>query len=154
MVKQDEVQNLTSVPPSLRGGDWEDKVISELVHICKMNKLLSLENAKVWNWLKDTEQRLATELRHLNSVDRCLNEWLDKTQWVQTSAQSHELGMHRADVISQRFSEITKQRDELLVALKEISAIENQDYGADWEEIEQARNIANVTIAKVTGETK
>ena len=96
----------------------------------------------------------AAELRRLNNVDQCLSEWLDKTQWVQTSAQSHELGMHRADVISQRFAEITKQRDELLVALKEISAIENQEWGAEWEEIEQARNIANVTIAKVTGETK
>lgn len=96
----------------------------------------------------------AAELRRLNNVDQCLSEWLDKTQWVQTSAQSHELGMHRADVISQRITEITKQRDELLVALKEISAIENQEWGAEWEEIEQARNIANVTIAKVTGETK
>ena len=96
----------------------------------------------------------AAELRRLNNVDQCLSEWLDKTQWVQTSAQSHELGMHRADVISQRFAEITKQRDELLVALKEISAIENQEWGAEWEEIEQARSIANATIAKVAGETK
>lgn len=39
----------------------------------------------------------------------------------------------------------------LLDALKEISAIENQERGADWEEIEQARSIADAAIAKAEG---
>lgn len=43
---------------------------------------------------------------------------------------------------------------ELLEALKKISAIENQMYGADWEEIEEARDIADAAIAKATGETQ
>ena len=43
---------------------------------------------------------------------------------------------------------------ELLEALEKISAIENQEYGADWEEIEEARDIADAAIAKATGETK
>ena len=43
---------------------------------------------------------------------------------------------------------------DLLEALKKISAIENKMYGADWEEIEEARDIADAAIAKATGETK
>ena len=49
---------------------------------------------------------------------------------------------------------LKEQRDELLEALKKISAIENKDYGPDWEEIEEARDIADAAIAKATGETK
>ena len=33
---------------------------------------------------------------------QALVEWLDKTAWVQQTAQPHELGMHRADVLQQR----------------------------------------------------
>ena len=41
---------------------------------------------------------------------------------------------------------------ELLEALKEIVSIEDQMYGSDWVEIEQARSIARAAIAKATGE--
>lgn len=40
------------------------------------------------------------------------------------------------------------QRDELLEALKKIASIEDQMYGNDWEEIEEARVIARAAIAK------
>ena len=45
--------------------------------------------------------------------------------------------------------EIARQRDEierLRAALRQIAAIENQEYGSDWEEIEMARNIANAAL--------
>jgi hypothetical protein len=42
-----------------------------------------------------------------------------------------------------------KQRDTLARALKEIAAIENQEFGPDWEEIEQARKIANDALSAV-----
>jgi hypothetical protein len=40
---------------------------------------------------------------------------------------------------------------ELLEALKKIAAIEDQMYGPDWEEIEEARDIASAAIAKAEG---
>ena len=92
----------------------------------------------------------AAELRRLNNVDQCLNEWLDKTQWVQTSAQSHELGMHRADVISQRFAEITKQRDELLVALKWMIDVTDEGGFPSGMCLQKARAV----LDKATGDTK
>lgn len=95
------------------------------------------------------------ELRHLLQIEQCLNEWLDKTQWVQTSVQPHEWEMHRTDVISQRFAEITKQRDDMLVALKECMV------DADNYEARTCKKLvggwpqkAREAIAKVTGEVK
>ena len=42
---------------------------------------------------------------------------------------------------------------ELLEALRSIAAIENQEWGADWEEIDEAREIAENAIAKAQGKT-
>lgn len=44
--------------------------------------------------------------------------------------------------------QLAEQRAELLVALKKINAIPNKDIGGDWEEIEEARDIATAAIAK------
>lgn len=44
-----------------------------------------------------------------------------------------------------------EQHEMLLQALKKISAIENQEWGADWEEIDEARAIADAAIEKVEG---
>lgn len=40
---------------------------------------------------------------------------------------------------------------ELVEALKKISAIELKEFGADWEEIEEAQDIAYATLAKAEG---
>lgn len=36
------------------------------------------------------------------SAADALQEWWDKTDWIQKLAQSHELGLHRADIIYNR----------------------------------------------------
>lgn len=36
--------------------------------------------------------------------------WQDKTEWVQETAQPHELGMHRADVLRQRIEQLKAQQ--------------------------------------------
>lgn len=41
---------------------------------------------------------------------------------------------------------------DLFAALQKIAAIENREFGPDWEEIEEARQIANDAIRLVTGE--
>lgn len=40
---------------------------------------------------------------------------------------------------------------DLLEALQKIAAIEDQQFGGDWDEIIEAREIANAAIAKATG---
>lgn len=49
-----------------------------------------------------------------------------------------------ADAIRQ----LLQQRAELLEALKKIAAIPNNDFGSDWEEIEEARTISMMAIQK------
>jgi hypothetical protein len=47
-------------------------------------------------------------------------QWLDKTYWVQQTAEENELGMHRADVLRQRIERLKAERAELLAALNNI----------------------------------
>jgi len=58
-------------------------------------------------------EEAAAELRRLSSVERAYdalalayNEWTEKTQWVQETKQTRELGMHRADVLKQRIERL------------------------------------------------
>jgi hypothetical protein len=49
----------------------------------------------------DLVQRLRTELL----------EWLDKTKWVQQTCQTHELGLHRADILRNRIEALTAENE-------------------------------------------
>lgn len=63
---------------------------------------------------------VAAELRRLHQHELVLQDWLDKTDWVQETAQAGELGMHRADVLKKRIDALTESNQELLAALKEL----------------------------------
>ena len=62
----------------------------------------------------------ADELRRLHRHELVLQDWLDKTNWVQETAQVGELGMHRADVLKKRIEKLEASNQELLEALKEV----------------------------------
>ena len=64
----------------------------------------------------------ATELRRLHRHELVLQDWLDKTNWVQETAQAGELGMHRADALKKRIEKLEASNQELLAALKETHA--------------------------------
>lgn len=51
----------------------------------------------------DLVQRLRTELL----------EWLDKTKWVRQTCQTHELGLHRADIFRDRIEALTAENERL-----------------------------------------
>ena len=59
----------------------------------------------------------AEELRRLHLHELALQDWLDKTDWVQETAQAGELGMHRADVLKKRIEKLEAINQELLEAL-------------------------------------
>lgn len=50
-------------------------------------------------------------------------------------------------------SQLVERVKELEVALRKISAIEDQMYGPDWEEIEEARGIADAALSKARPNT-
>lgn len=59
----------------------------------------------------------AEELRRLDarvkSLEFAFNEWHDKTDWVQETAQALELGMHRADVLRARIEALDAENKAL-----------------------------------------
>lgn len=65
-----------------------------------------------------TESAAADELRRLHQQEMANAIWLEKTNWVRTAdIPTEELGMHRADVIKQRFDRLHALNQELLEAL-------------------------------------
>jgi hypothetical protein len=61
-------------------------------------------------------ERLRTELL----------EWLDKTKWVRQTCQTHELGLHRADILRNRIEALTNENEQLLVS--------NEQWQVDYNE--------------------
>lgn len=54
---------------------------------------------------------LENALRH---NEHALNEWYDKTDWVQASSRGKELGLHRVDALKLRIQELTKALEDVL----------------------------------------
>ena len=50
------------------------------------------------------QQQLA--ILELEKKALALDEWFEKTDWVQATIQVKELGMHRADILRQRIEEL------------------------------------------------
>jgi dsDNA-specific endonuclease/ATPase MutS2 len=63
--------------------------------------------------------------------------------------EAHDWQYTMAGERLRRIEKLEDQNHALLEALKQISAIEDLEWGGDWEEIDQAREIANAAIKKV-----
>lgn len=110
----------------------------------------------------DTAKNAAVELRRLHFQEMALIQWLEKTDWVQVSAQPIELGRHRADAIQMRVARLHALNKELLKALKECrNAIQGGQEVAPYDSrgsgFEQTFGIAfveylNAAIAKAEGQ--
>lgn len=70
----------------------------------------------------DPIDEAAAELRRLDarvkSLEFSFNEWHDKTDWVQDTAQALELGMHRADVLRARIEALDAENKALRARLE------------------------------------
>lgn len=55
----------------------------------------------------------AAELRRLHLHEVANAEWLEKTEWIQKSANPLECGMHRADILKQRIDRLTEENSKL-----------------------------------------
>ena len=64
----------------------------------------------------------AAELRRLHEHELANTVWGIKTEWVQQTAQPHELGMHRADVLRQRIDRLHEENSKLRREVAAISA--------------------------------
>jgi hypothetical protein len=82
-------------------------------------------------------QEAADELRRLAQVETAWREWLDKTEWVQTSSNAGELGMHRADVLRQRIENLEAENLRLAseVANRNRRALEGDEHKAAFDRL-------------------
>ena len=67
----------------------------------------TLEDVKL-AW-KAIESKLRELLRNHEANKEALDEYFKKTDWVNVTFQSHELGHHRADVLRMRIEKLQKQ---------------------------------------------
>jgi Lar family restriction alleviation protein len=56
---------------------------------------------------------VTAERDRLQQFEAAYNEWHDKTEWVQKTAEAHDLGKHRADVLKERVDKIQAEVDGL-----------------------------------------
>ena len=98
----------------------------------------------------DTFAKTADDLRRLHLHELALQDWLDKTDWVQETAQVGELGMHRADVLTKRIEKLEASNQELLAALKLVSEtdLEGADARAMYLIFEAIKHKARAAINK------
>ena len=67
-------------------------------------------NPHDWNPLMTVAQHqritaaMAAEVERLRKFEAAYNEWQEKTDWVQETIKTHELGKHRADVLKDRLA--------------------------------------------------
>lgn len=119
-------------------------------------------------------KQAAAELRRLHEENTTLKQSVARLQQYHATAwnRGHTMGMKANEDTARRALDAVKQdawgntqlteallkaeaqRDALLEALKKIAAIENRMFGSDWEEIDEAREIARAAIAAAEGEGK
>lgn len=67
----------------------------------------------------ELEQENRLLRNRVETLDRALTAWIDKTDWVQKSATVHEMGHHRADIIRARMARLQAERDGIALAIVE-----------------------------------
>ena len=97
-------------------------------------------------------QKAAAELRRLHIVEKEFQQWITKTEWVQKSSQSHDLGIHRADVMKQRLDRLSDENEALRAALEQSQAVTNC-HQSDYPQGEQ-ETVAWLTIEVMGPRTK
>lgn len=117
------VNNLETVPPS--GVELAHESIDAALIVAAVNALPALLD----------------EIERLRRVEFAFNEWIEKTEWVQTTTEARELGKHRADVLRER---IERLREELNAAYGLLPGPYYMDPpdGGSVEPLEQLRRMA------------
>jgi len=88
----------------------------------------------------------AEELRRLHEYELGYEEYANKTNWLLSDSPTHELGMHRADILKQRIDCLHEVNQELIEALEEVVAY-CEEHGHSWSVLMEAK----AALAKARG---
>ena len=81
---------------------WKDHKTTELVNDLR-DCVLEYQEAE------QLRERIAYIITPLTNHLGCLDEWFEKTNWVQDTVRVSELGMHRADVLKKRIELLSEE---------------------------------------------
>lgn len=111
--------------------------------------------------------RFAEASTQRDKLSQALDEWIEKTEWLQKTATPAELGMHRADVLAKRLTdtlnvlasahcgyqaklrELETQKNELLK--QALEALSTCSGVAHWPTLEPVKDKLRAAIAKAEG---
>jgi hypothetical protein len=75
------------------------------------------------------------ELRRLHLFELAYQEWSNKTEWIQGTEDSSELGMHIADVLKQRIENLQASNAELRELIVQALPLIKDDHTPDIAQI-------------------
>lgn len=133
----------------------------------KLQKLLWAEaasyHADCADWKRNTEalqdflgektvEEVALELlaenNRLGQIEYAFSEWIEKTDWVQSTVQASELGRHRADVLRTRIDQVKAENEALRKAIADVDGALEREYRSEYAGLEEARSILDAAIGK------
>lgn len=133
----------------------------------KLQKLLWAEaasfRADCADWKRNTEalqeflgektvEEVALELlaenNRLGQIEYAFSEWIEKTDWVQSTVQASELGRHRADVLRTRIDQFKAENEALRKAIADVDGALEREYWSEYAGLEETRSILNAAIGK------
>jgi len=133
----------------------------------KLQKLLWAEaasyRADCADWKRNTEalqeflgektvEEVALELLaendRLGQIEYAFSEWIEKTDWVQSTVQASELGRHRADVLRTRIDQFKAENEALRKAIADVDGALEGEYWSEYAGLEETRSILDAAIGK------
>ena len=133
----------------------------------KLQKLLWAEaasyRADCADWKRNTEAlqdflgektveevalKLLAENNRLGQIEYAFSEWIEKTDWVQSTVQASELGRHRADVLRTRIDQFKAENEALRKAIADVDGALGREYWSEYAGLEETRSILDAAIGK------
>lgn len=89
-------------------------------------------------------------MTHEEEMKTCLDEWFEKTDWIQKTAKASELGMHRADIMKKRIEllteELKKESNRAARAEQELEQMTSRWKTANWLNIDARHELAKIKL--------
>ena len=133
----------------------------------KLQKLLWAEaasfRADCADWKRNTEalqeflgektvEEVALEVlaenNRLGQIEYAFSEWIEKTDWVQSTVQASELGRHRADVLRTRIDQFKAENEALRKAIADVDGALEREYWSEYAGLKETRSILDAVMSK------
>lgn len=91
---------------------------------------------------------LLAENNRLGQIEYAFSEWIEKTDWVQSTVQASEPGRHRADVLRTRIDQLKAENEALRKAIADVDGALEREYWSEYAGLEETRSILDAAIGK------